>query len=367
MTVRSVRSGRMDGRETTTVPSRSHGWDGRRRVGLTAGGRLVLGLALAGGAGALTGATVVLVGALALGLLVVLDAVSALRALPAEPVGVRALGDGQAGGTLAHRLHLGRPPLTPLAEICESFVPLWGMRSSPISGVRRPLLIGRSGLAHHDHGVAVVATGTGVATAALAVGRRGLHPTERFTVTGSGPLGLVSATRTLTVAHRPPLAAGPVPVPHELRWPAPATAATLGETRRPRGDDLFRGVRPYRAGDVRRSVHWPATARSGSLMVRETEGTGTPAVRIVVAFATAGPAAEQALGRASFAAAEALRAGWEVWLVTCEGTPGRHVEGAVTGPGDLLRRLAAATPGQPAPRPVPVTTRWISPGGDRWR
>jgi uncharacterized protein (DUF58 family) len=207
--------------------------------------------------------------------------------------------------------------------------------------------------------------------AALAVGPRGVYPDERFTVAAQGPLGLVSARRGLHVRHDAPLAVGPAPVAHDLRWPAAAAAPRSGESRVARGDDLFRGVRPYRPGDARRTVHWPSTAHTGSLMVRETEGTGTRAVRIVAAFPQAGADAEHTLGRAAWAVAAARRAGWDVVLVTCEGpggrTIGRVVERAVTGPGDAARRLAAAVAGTPVVRPAGVATRWITPDGDRWR
>src|ERR1035441_10897754 len=32
-----------------------------------------------------------------------------------------------------------------------------------------------------------------------------------------------------------------------------------------------RGIRPYQPGDLKRSVHWPATSHTGTLMVSETE------------------------------------------------------------------------------------------------
>lgn len=45
------------------------------------------------------------------------------------------------------------------------------------------------------------------------------------------------------------------------------------------GEDLY-GVRPYSEGDDPRKVHWPATARHGSLMVREDEAGGQQMVTI---------------------------------------------------------------------------------------
>jgi uncharacterized protein (DUF58 family) len=336
------------------------GWVGRRRLHLDGTGRTVSGMAATAAlAAATTGSRLILVGALAGALLVVLDAVSAARALPADPVAVQ-IPDGPAGTVVNHDLL--------------------------ITGARRAVIIGRPGAGgarvRIDAGPdrAVVA-----ATAALPLPARGLYGTERFTVEVAGPLGLVQARRVQRTRHDPALAVGPAPVPHDLRWPVRTATAGTDGSRPARGDDLFRGVRPYRPGDARRSVHWPATARQGSLMVRETEGLGRPAVRIVVGFATPGPAAEAALGRAAWAADEARRAGFDVWLVInaiglarrsrqAEGNridsgangPDGSLDRAVRGPGDVGRRLAAAGPGQPAARPAAVPTRWITPAGDRW-
>jgi uncharacterized protein (DUF58 family) len=44
----------------------------------------------------------------------------------------------------------------------------------------------------------------------------------------------------------------------------------------------FLGVREYRAGDSMRHVHWPSTARTGAVMVREFEEERTRSVAIVV-------------------------------------------------------------------------------------
>jgi uncharacterized protein (DUF58 family) len=353
-----VETGTGDGRP----PAAPSAWTGRRRRRVEPGGRTLVAVALTGSIGALVAhQPAVLTGALALGVLVVLDAVSAHRALPGTPPTIRALGDGTAGEALDHEIR-----------------PAAGGADSPAAGARRPLAIGRD---RPEPGRDATGKGPGPApaalvsghggTAALAVGPRGLYPDEQFTVATQGPLGLVSARRGLHVRHDAPLAVGPAPVAHDLRWPSAAAATQTGETRAARGDDLFRGVRPYRPGDSRRRVHWPSTARRGSLMVRETEGTGTRQVRIVAAFPEAGADAEQALGRAAWAVATARRAGWDVSLVTCEGpggrTIGRTIERAVTGSGDAARRLAAAVAGTPVVPSAGVATRWITPEGDRWR
>jgi uncharacterized protein (DUF58 family) len=52
-----------------------------------------------------------------------------------------------------------------------------------------------------------------------------------------------------------------------------------------------RGVRPYRSGDNRRFVHWPATAHTGELMVRELE---RPMAEPVTVTVTLPPDADEA-------------------------------------------------------------------------
>ena len=54
------------------------------------------------------------------------------------------------------------------------------------------------------------------------------------------------------------------------------TDARCGES----GDVL--GTRPFRNGDSLRRIHWPQTARTGSLVVCERQAPATSAIRIVV-------------------------------------------------------------------------------------
>jgi uncharacterized protein (DUF58 family) len=322
-------------------------WSGGRRLTATRPAIGLCGLALPALAGGLvTGRSALVAGALALLGAVALDALSAWWAVPgvAGAVGVRPEGDAVAvaGDTVGYRIS--------------------------VAAASRPLTVGRVGWAV---GTAVLLPagedgGPVSAGASLIAPARGLYPEESFSVAARGPLGLVACRRVETVTHRPALAVGPAPVPHVVRWPAPAAARMAAETRSARGDELYRGVRPYTRGDTRRSVHWPATARHGSLMVRETEGTAARTVRLVVDLPSPGPAAEVALGRAAWLAGEAHRQGWAVWLVT--GEAGGVVSGVASGSAAVARRLAAASPGtaRPAPEPTGVPTRWISPGGDRW-
>jgi len=216
----------------------------------------------------------------------------------------------------------------------------------------------------------------------------------------AGPLGLFRVRRRARLALTTPLFVGPSPLPHHLRWPYLQTMRLGLSPTSTHGTDLFRGTREYARGDSRRSVHWPATARRGRLMVKELDGTGVISLRVVVELAAFGLAADEATGRAAWLAEEGLRRGWIVHLVTVEpvGAPlappllvraddlypiyppppvtVRTVELTVQTPSQVRRRLAAAVPGPvelagaTAERPGgrwSGITRFISMRGDEWR
>ncbi|MCB0978240.1 MAG: DUF58 domain-containing protein, partial [Acidimicrobiales bacterium] len=136
-----------------------------------------------------------------------------------------------------------------------------------------------------------------------------------------GPIGLFQAGRRHRVTPPAPLVVRPRPVPVHIRWPMPrAVGFGLSETA-PRGDDLFRSVRPYQRGDERRKIHWKSTAHHGELMVREDDGTGVVALQVIVHLHVPGPAAERAIGNAAWLTEAAIQRGWLVQLVTLDDTP----------------------------------------------
>jgi uncharacterized protein (DUF58 family) len=117
-------------------------------------------------------------------------------------------------------------------------------------------------------------------------------------------------------------------------------------------------------------VHWPLTARTGEVVVRELDAVRRPAVVLVVDLGPdPGPAAEGAASLAAGLAGEALRVGHPVELVTRE--PLGRQRGEVHNPGDIARRLAVAEPGQPpelagvADDGHPVLV--VDPRGWHWR
>jgi uncharacterized protein (DUF58 family) len=121
-------------------------------------------------------------------------------------------------------------------------------------------------------------------------------------------------------------------------------------------------VRDYVDGDPIRLVHWPSTARTGSVMVRELEGPEQPRLLVVVDLRGAASEAELAASRAAGLAIAAIQAGVRVDLATAEADG--PVTGIVRTPTEVGRRLARATDGAPTPPPTApgVDVRRIRPG-----
>jgi hypothetical protein len=160
----------------------------------------------------------------------------------------------------------------------------------------------------------------------------------------------------------------------------------------PIGDELFRTIRPYVRGDSRRRVHWEASAHHGSLMVKESDGTGVTSFRIVVQLDGPGAAAEVAVARAAWLAQAGLARGWRTELVTVQprstpvapaselGSPyspppieiaptlgaTRVVAQPVRDERGAIAVLATAGYGSIAVGPSGTFTCVVSPGGDRW-
>jgi uncharacterized protein (DUF58 family) len=116
------------------------------------------------------------------------------------------------------------------------------------------------------------------------------------------------------------------------------------------GHEVTRGVREYVDGDAIRLVHWPSTARTGTVMIRELEGPQRPRLILVVDLRGPESEAEIAASRASGLALSALAAGTLVELATVEAGGTRF--GPVQSPLEIGRRLARAVPGAPPPASV---------------
>ncbi len=123
---------------------------------------------------------------------------------------------------------------------------------------------------------------------------------------------------------------------------APRTA-TVG----PSGEDLY-GLRPYEVGDDLRRVHWPSTARTGELVVRQLElpwqGRATVLLDVRAPVHTA-----DTLEMAVSAAASVLTASWAgdglVRLATTDGTDSGFAAGHAHVEA-VMEHLAVVAPGR---------------------
>jgi uncharacterized protein (DUF58 family) len=176
-----------------------------------------------------------------------------------------------------------------------------------------------------------------------------LHPEHRGVIddvvvelASSAPFGLLWWGRDIVVPLTRPLYVAP-------RWGAEDAATTSPfdrtiDGRAPVPSRLGdpRGVRPYAPGDLRRSLHWPATAHVGSLMVRETERAVEDPVVLDVILPEDVAAAEAVCERAKGTGSAWLARGRVVILRTEDETG--HVSAPVRDRVELGRRLARARP-----------------------
>lgn len=102
--------------------------------------------------------------------------------------------------------------------------------------------------------------------------RRGIVDAEPVTVSSRAPFGSGTARRRVAAPGRTVVFPRVVPVTWlpDLASAAKPLQAALVQARKGTGHD-FIGVRDYRPGDPMRHIHWPSSARRGSLTVREFE------------------------------------------------------------------------------------------------
>ena len=181
--------------------------------------------------------------------------------------------------------------------------------------------------------------------------RRGLFPEIRIEVRVTGALGILAAHRVHSL--RLPVAVEVAPRPLAITW-APAPAPVDGGTEPTNlglpGVDLVRSVRPYTVGDPAHLVHWPSTARAGTLVVREMEPPAPVGQAIVLDLRGLGPDAERGAAYALGAARSVLANGGE--LVLCTSEAGGPVAARVRTPLDAGRRIARAVVGLPGQPPA---------------
>jgi uncharacterized protein (DUF58 family) len=184
-------------------------------------------------------------------------------------------------------------------------------------------------------------------------GRRGLQGTEPVTVRSSAPFGVGERRRKIAIigATSETLVLPAVIPLGPLTFVRPAATNHLAlhsAPRRGHGPEYF-GIREYRPGDSMRHVHWPSTARTDTVMVREFEEEQTHRLAIVIdASWDADPAVGDGwtpLDRVCCAAASvalaALAQGHGTRLLI-PGDDGLEVLARADG-SELLRRLALVT------------------------
>ena len=198
-------------------------------------------------------------------------------------------------------------------------------------------------------GPEVTANGREPVSITIVADHRGVLDHCVVDVASAAPFGLLwwSSRRRLPLA-RPLTIAPRLGLPHAR--PADAGPAGSDDAITPvsRRSGEPRGVRPYVAGDAPSSVHWPASAHQGSLMVREMESAAEGSVTLTVVLPGDPVAAEREAERAHATLANLVRGGRCVSLITTEadGT----VSGRVATTLEAGRRLARAQPGPGLPR-----------------
>lgn len=188
--------------------------------------------------------------------------------------------------------------------------------------------------------------------------RRGVCRQVAVELRTTWPLGVFLRRRVLLVPLPGAMHIAPKPVAGAVDLGgAPIDASAASGAIAPSGD-AARSVRPYVAGDPRRAVHWPTTARTGRLAVRELEPPAATGVAIRLRLVADRVANDRAAGRARALGDQALRDGAVVLLCSCE--PGRQVREIVGSPRALARRLARATEGEPPPAPAGWTVAEVA-------
>lgn len=111
--------------------------------------------------------------------------------------------------------------------------------------------------------------------------KRGRYLLEHIVVMLTDPYGIARSKRKFD----DPVSVLVYPRVDVLGTPDNALHARLSESTRrapaPQGEDFY-GVREYRSGDDPRRIHWPTSARLGTLMVREEEVAGRDRVTILL-------------------------------------------------------------------------------------
>lgn len=178
--------------------------------------------------------------------------------------------------------------------------------------------------------------------------RRGPQGNAPVEVRSSAPFGMADRRRKVAAAGAETLvlpAVFPIGALPFVRSAATQAHAIHTLPRRGQGPDYL-GIREYRPGDSMRHVHWPSTARTGAVMVREFEEEQTRRLAIVLDASADAGEDWTPLDRSCGAAASVA------FAATAQGHGARLVAGTDDGPevlsradaDELLRYLARVGP-----------------------
>ena len=179
--------------------------------------------------------------------------------------------------------------------------------------------------------------------------RRGVVEAAPVEIASTAPFGVAEARRTVEASGRIVIFPRVVPLDGLRLFEGAADRSSLLGSGTQRGDGQeFIGVRDYRHGDSLRNVHWPSTARRGTLVVKEMELERPGSLLIIVDTWGDGGRGETALDLcctvAASVAMEALGTGHDVLLAGAQ--DGRAGPPARMGRHETLTWLAGlAAPG----------------------
>jgi uncharacterized protein (DUF58 family) len=216
-------------------------------------------------------------------------------------------------------------------------------------GLRGRLRIrGRVAGQWHDLADLPLAEGGSEAVGRLAGLPRGVHALDALRIGSAWPFGILASERTVAAAGE--VVAYPRPLGDAQRTAPDGPLAELAARRHGAAGTEVAGLRAFRTGDALRHVHWRASARRGSPVVREYEPEANEALEVVVDRRCAPETLEPALGAVTTLLLEAGERKTTVRIAS-QG----HV--AVYGPGQRttaegLRWLAQVEP-LPAAAPPP--------------
>ncbi|PPK71096.1 DUF58 domain-containing protein [Actinokineospora auranticolor] len=213
----------------------------------------------------------------------------------------------------------------------------------------------------------------------LPTDRRGVYRLPPPVLTVHDPARLIRrrfATEGDTVIH-----VHPDHHPLTSPWPGGERLTVDGVAARPRGTGMaYYGLREYVVGDDSRYIHWPATARIGTLMVRHHGVLDTPGLFVLLDTTNlaVGEEFEDAVRVAASLAVSALRAGARLTLCTTDlghvpdlgATPEARVTAVLdflagVEPSETVRPPRFRAPGAETATTVVVTTgpnAALSPG-----